>query len=252
MIIKNIYHKIKIHPFFYLTSFIVLMTGNFKEFTIFMILLLIHECGHILVGIYFKWNIESVMIFPFGALTVFKDHLNKPIKEELLIVLMGPIFQCLCYLVLCLYQIPNLETYHYGLLLFNLLPITPLDGSKIWVLIYQRFFSYFYSQSFLFIFSIFHIILLYFISKHSLVLYFILMILISKVIKEFKSRHMLFSKFILERTLYPFQFPRRKIIKGTNIKKMKRDTKHLFYINKNYYTERAYLQKIFDFKGKKW
>ncbi len=217
-----------------------------------MSLLIVHECGHILTGLRLKWNIESVWIFPFGALTIFKDHLNKPIKEELLIVFMGPLFQMLFYLFLLPYQIPNLENYHYGLLLFNLLPIIPLDGSKILVLIYQRFFSYFSSQFFLTLISIYTLIMLFLMSTHTLILYFIIIILISKTITEFKKRHILFSKFILERILYTFSFPKRKIIKGNKIKKMKRDTKHLFYINKNYITERVYLQKVFDFKGKKW
>lgn len=252
MIIKNICHKIKIHPFFYITTFIVLITGNLKDFSVFMSLLLVHECGHILTGLRLKWNIEAIWIFPFGALTIFKDHLNKPIKEELLIVLMGPMFQVLFYLFLSQYQISNLETFHYGLLLFNLLPIFPLDGAKILILIYQRFFSYFSSQFFLFIISIYTLTLLFFISTHTLILYFIIIILVSKTITEFKKRHILFSKFILERILYTFSFPRRKIIKGNKIKKMKRDTKHLFYIEKNYYTEQSYLQKVFDFKGKKW
>ena len=119
---RNIYHKIQIHPFFYLTAFVALITGNFKSFSLFMSILLVHELGHISAGLYYKWNIDRVILFPFGALTVFKDHLNKPIKEELMIVLMGPIFQCFYYYLLSFYSIPSIATYHYGLLFFNLLP----------------------------------------------------------------------------------------------------------------------------------
>lgn len=251
MIIRNIYHKIEIHFLFYLISFLALITGNFKNFCLFMSLLIIHECGHVLAGLYYKWNIEKVVIFPFGALTIFKDHLNKPIKEEFFIVIMGPLFQCLFYFLLSSYQIPHLESFHYGLLFFNLLPIVPLDGSKLANLIYQRFFSYWSSYYFSLFLSLCCFVYLCYQLKFSLVFFLILCTLIFKVISYFNSRYSLFSKFIMERLLYSFTFKRRKIIFGKNIRKMKRDTQHLFYISNMYYTEREFLQKRFDFTKKK-
>lgn len=252
LIIKNIYKKIEIHPFFYVITFLVLLTGNFNTFCLFMSLLMVHECGHIMAGLYFKWNIEKVVLFPFGALTVFQDHLNKPIKEEWVIVLLGPIFQCLFYRFLCSYSIPSLSSIHYGLLFFNLLPIIPLDGSKIVLLIYQVFFSYWSSYYFILCLSIIGLFSFFLTLKNIFVLYLILIILFTKIITLFQRRYQLFSKFLLERFLYSFSFPKRKTIIGGETKKMKRDTKHLFFIDGRYETEKEYLQKMFDFKGKKW
>lgn len=250
MIIKNICNRIEFNFFFFLIAFLIVLTGHFKEFLLFMSLLIVHECGHIFVGLFFKWNIEKVVLFPFGALTVFKDHLNKPIKEEFLIVIMGPIFQCICYFVLSRYF--DVKEFHYGLLFFNLLPVIPLDGSKLVLLFYQSFFSYWNSTYFLCLISFFCFPAIFFLFDHSLVLGFMAFTLITKGIKLFQERHQLFSKFLLERFLYTFSFPKRKIILGNRVKKMKRDTKHLFVIENKYYTERQVLQKIFDFKRNQW
>ena len=247
---RNIYHKIQIHPFFYLTAFVALITGNFKSFSLFMSILLVHELGHISAGLYYKWNIDRVILFPFGALTVFKDHLNKPIKEELMIVLMGPIFQCFYYYLLSFYSIPSIATYHYGLLFFNLLPITPLDGSKIVKLLFERFFSYWKSYYFSFLISLIFLCLFFIYSDKSIIYIMIILILIHKVITEYQKLYMLFSKFLLERTLYSYFFKRRKIVSGENLKKMMSDVSHLFYKNGTYYTEKEILKKMFDFKGK--
>lgn len=248
---RNIYPKIQIHPFFYVTAFIVLITGNFKSFSLFMSILIVHEWGHISAGLYYKWNIDKVILFPFGALTIFKDHLNKPIKEELMIVLMGPIFQCFYYYLLSFYSISNLSAFHYGLLFFNLLPITPLDGSKIIKLLFERFFSYWKCHYFSFIISLFFLTLFFLYNHKSIIYIMIIVILIHKVVIEYQKRYMLFSKFILERKLYCFSFKRRKTIYGEKIKKMMRDVYHLFYIDGTYYTEKEILTKRFDFKGKK-
>lgn len=252
MTIKNIYHKIETSPFFYVIAFLAFTTGNFKSFCLFMCILIVHELGHIVAGIYFKWNIEKIVLYPFGALTIFKEHLNKPIKEEFWIVIMGPIFQCLFYQLLSSGSISYLKSFHYGLLLFNLLPIVPLDGSKLALLFYQYFFSYFSSHYFIFILSLCLLPFLPILFPKTLILLLLIATLIPKVITFFEERYSLFSKFLLERFLYSYSFPKRKIIKGEILKKMKRDTKHLFLIGGSYVTEYNLLRKMFDFKRDKW
>ena len=81
----------KIHPIYYLTAIITIITGNFKDFTLITLIIIIHELGHISAAIYYKWNIEKIIILPFGGITIFNEYLNRPIKEELIIALAGPI-----------------------------------------------------------------------------------------------------------------------------------------------------------------
>src|SRR5690554_6158762 len=93
---------------------------------------MIHETGHVLMALYYGWNIDKIIVLPFGGLTVFKEHLNKPLFEEFMILIMGPLLQCFFYF-LANFLSPNyiLTNYHYALLIFNLFPIIPLDGSKL-------------------------------------------------------------------------------------------------------------------------
>ena len=56
---QNIY----ISSYWYL-SFLCFMTGLFKDFVVFTSIIFIHELGHIVTGLLFKWKIDKVIIFP--------------------------------------------------------------------------------------------------------------------------------------------------------------------------------------------
>ena len=96
----NILSKIKIHILFYLLLFICVLTGNFKECIIFTSFILVHELGHIISAIILKWNIEKIVVLPFGSITIFNEKINKPLKEELLIAISGVIYQTMFYFLL--------------------------------------------------------------------------------------------------------------------------------------------------------
>ena len=98
--------KINVHPLYYIVAFICFITGYFKAFSIYTIILLVHELGHILAALILKWPILKVTIYPFGCMTTFNHKLNSSIIEEFLILLYGPLFQILFYM---LYPTP----YHY-------------------------------------------------------------------------------------------------------------------------------------------
>ena len=57
-------------------------------------------------------------------------------------------------------------------------------------------------------------------------------------------RNELFNKFLLERYLRKFKFRHKKTI--SSVDKMKKDYKHLFYIDGKYLTENYFLKKMFD------
>ena len=79
---------------------IAAFTGHFKGFIVFSLIILVHEFGHILMGIRYGWKIEKVILLPFGALTIFHEDLNRKIKEEFWIVIMGPLFQIVFTLII--------------------------------------------------------------------------------------------------------------------------------------------------------
>lgn len=251
--IKNLFRLLKLHPFFYFVVIIAVITGNFKNFIIFMSIILVHELGHILVGLLFKWKLEKIVVLPFGGLTVFNEYINRPILEELLVCLAGPLFQIIYYFSVSPFI--NITNIHYSLLFFNLLPIVPLDGSKLLNLFLNKLFPFHLSHILSNVVSALILILGLFIIvifKWNLLLLLTMFLLIFKTIKEIKNTDYIFNKFLLERYIKNIDIVKSKKIKGLNLKNMYRDYKHIFIDNKNYYTEREIIRKRFDLQGKVW
>jgi len=241
----KIISRFKIHPLFYLAALICIFTGLFKDFYYITLIILVHELGHIIVSLYYKWRIDKIVILPFGGITIFNECLNKPIKEESLVAIAGPIFQVLTF---SFFKNPLLIKYHYFLLFFNLLPIIPLDGSKILNVIFNKICSFKKSYLYTIIIS-FIMILLCFLnfSKYpNLVWFIVIFFLLFKVIIELKKYHFIVNKFLFERYLYRYNFKKSRMIKGSDLTKIKKDYKHIFYYDKNYYTERELLDRMFD------
>ena len=204
------------------------------------------------MGILFKWKIESVILLPFGALTIFNEDLNRKIIEEFWIVIMGPIFQIVFTFLLYYFGLNEALYYSLTILCFNLLPIYPLDGSKILNLGLNKMTSFKRSHLLIIIISIVTIGVLVLESEFNLILVLILLFLLARIFLEIKNHESLFNRFLLERYLKNYQFKKIKKIYSLDVSKMKRDYRHLFYDGIRYVSEREILKKRFDFKGKLW
>lgn len=226
------------------------MTGYFKDFTFIMIIIILHECGHILPALLFSWNIEKIKILPFGGLTIFHEDINKPLIEELWILICGPLSQMiLC--TICSFYItdPIFLQYHIYILIFNLLPIVPLDGSKLINIISNYFFPYLKSYRCTYLISILGIItfiILLFNIPFNLMYYFMILFLGIEVAKTIINEKMYFNRFLLERYEKNFYFYKRRRIIGEDTTKMKRDVRHLFFVKNKWQTEKEMLRKRFD------
>ncbi len=234
-----------------MAAFISVITGHFKGFILFSLIIIVHELGHILMGILFKWKIEKVIILPFGALTVFNEDLNRKISEEAWIVIMGPIFQLLfTFLFYKFINIDDILYYSASILCFNLLPIFPLDGAKILNLILNKVVSFKKSHILIIIVSFIVIGILMFKSDFNLLFCLIIIFLLMRIFLEIKNHESLFNRFLLERYLKNYYFKKVKKIHSLDMTKMKRDYRHLFFDGFKYVSERERLKKRFDFKGK--
>ena len=221
-------------------AIICLITGYIKFFLFFTFLILFHEIGHIFAGIICKWKIKEVIIMPFGGLTIFNNKINHSLKEELFVSLSGPIFQ----LIIGFFIKNNiLLNIHYSLLLFNLIPIYPLDGSKVVTVLFNTFLS-FYSSLKLIIYLSYIMILLVILKYNNIILYLIMLLILYKVVLEHKNIKEIFNKFLLERYLSNFNYKKTKKI--TKLKQMSLNKKHLFRIKNTWLTEKEILKKIFD------
>ena len=132
------------------------------------------------------YKLNKITFYPYGGITSFDLPLNIPLNHELLILVMGPIFQMIGYLLLKNIY-PNIYIYHYSLLFFNLLPIYPLDGGKIMNIVCGYFFNYLKSFYITFLLSVIFIIIIiiYNIYNFNLNLVLMTVLMLSKLIKCF-------------------------------------------------------------------
>ncbi|MBP3920016.1 MAG: hypothetical protein J6D28_00455 [Bacilli bacterium] len=241
--IKNTY--ISVHIFFYLFMFICLITGQIRDFLIFTSIIIVHECGHITGGILFGWKIKKIKLLPIGGLTIFNCDINTPLFEQFIVSILGPIFQIIFYIFInYLFDLPlRISYYNYTLLIFNLLPIFPLDGCKILNVLFLLIFPFKISHIICIIISFLTLgfMTLYVNSLLLLIMYLFLFI---GVIKETINHRYLFNRFLFER--YNNNYDLKKQKKINHINKMYLEYKHIFLINNKYYTEKNILEKRFD------
>ncbi|MCI9435149.1 MAG: hypothetical protein HFI86_07770 [Bacilli bacterium] len=244
----------KFHFLYWVMAFICSFCGLFKNFLYFSMLIIIHEFGHFIGAKIVKWRVKKIIILPFGGITIFDEFLSKSLDEEFIILLLGPLFQILFYILFNSIFGFNLllHNYHYSLLLFNILPIFPLDGYKLLNIFINKFCSFKISHLLTITISSITAIFVFIISLYhtNFIMLLALIFLTIKNIEEFINHNLLFNKFLLERYLYTINLKKTKIIKSNNFKKMMRECKHIFYYNNNYQTEKSFLKKKFDIKNK--
>ena len=52
----------------FIIGFICFLTGNFKNFIIFSSIIIVHELGHIIGALIFKWKIDKIILLPLALL----------------------------------------------------------------------------------------------------------------------------------------------------------------------------------------
>lgn len=220
-----------------------------------LLIIIIHELGHLITATILKKEMSSVTIYPFGGLTKINSLLNDSILKEFIILIMGPITQILFfYLVLYLYKngyVPentfdNFNKINAVILVFNLLPILPLDGGRMLNLLLNLKFSYKYSHIVMIIISVLVITFLTILMLKSSVKFLfvlILLLLLKNIYYEIKMHKVMFNKFILERVLYNFNYKEGKIINTLN--KLRRNKKHKILRKNKLYSERDYINRFY-------
>ena len=87
---------------------------------------------------YYKWNFDKIVIYPFGGCTKFDEKINRPMKEELLILISGPSIQIILFLIIIVLS-------KYGILTYRNLNFTLMG-----VLLLSEIILYFKRQNFLY------------------------------------------------------------------------------------------------------
>lgn len=131
----------KIHP---LTIIYILLAFYFQmsSYIAFLLFSLLHEIGHYLAACYFQFDIQYIMVLPFGAFLSLYDFGKHKVEEEIIMLLSGPLVNVFFMMVFYLLQQRYLFIINLFICMFNLLPIYPLDGSKILHLLLSYFIDY--------------------------------------------------------------------------------------------------------------
>lgn len=202
----------KIHPTTWLVIAITVLTAHFQEMLMLLTIIIVHELGHAVGAAYFKWRIKSITILPFGGMVETEEYGNRTLREDLIVTILGPLQHLWLFLVaFLLYSIGIMEqstfsTFVYvngAVCLFNLLPIWPLDGGKLLFLLLSLRYSFLRShrlilQSSFITGSLFMLSWLLF-AQFSLNVVIIFAFILFSVTMEWKQRHYVFMRFLLER-----------------------------------------------------
>ena len=131
----------KIHPF----TFVYLLVAFYfrmSEYVGFLLFSLLHECGHYLAACYFDFDIEYMEILPFGAFLSLKDFGRHRVEEELVMLLAGPLVNFILMIIFSFCDKNDLVIINAFIGIFNLIPVYPLDGSKLIQLVFSYLTDY--------------------------------------------------------------------------------------------------------------
>lgn len=140
--------KIKINFSTIIIISLSLISGRYKTLFIQFLLAFIHELFHIIGAIFFKIGIEKFEFLPFGFYVQMENLYTKKWYQELIVVILGPLSFFFSIFVIKYMYIHNIISYvgyqeanqsNLFILIFNLLPIYPLDGGVLLKLFLERF-----------------------------------------------------------------------------------------------------------------
>ncbi|WNF39063.1 M50 family metallopeptidase [Bacillaceae bacterium IKA-2] len=204
--------KIKINPLFWFVIGIGMLTGYFREVIMIFSIVLIHELGHGIAAQHFKWRIRKIELLPFGGVAEVEEYGNRPLKEEFIVLIAGPLQHIwligLSYLMIHFSFWTQTDhqmfiTHNLMILLFNLLPIWPLDGGKLMYLMLSTKLPFQKSlvttlKSSIVLLGFFSLISIYLFPFH-LNLWIVIVFLIYSHYFEWKQRNYAYMRFLMER-----------------------------------------------------
>ena len=178
-----------------------------------MIIIIVHEFGHFFIAILFGFKVDKIYIYPLGGLTKFSDLINRPLYQEVLVTIMGPVFQIIISIILSRFD-RSVLLFNNLLLLFNLLPILPLDGGKLFSLFISSIISYKKSLRLVILISyvVYIFSFVFIIYLNSLFFIIVFLLLVFKIYEESININYLYHKFLIERLLYDFNFKKSIVV----------------------------------------
>lgn len=250
---KNTLSKVHINNYTYLFLLICFLSGYIKNILIVFFICLVHEFGHVIFIKLYGYEVQKIEILPFGGITYINKKINSSIDKDIIISFGGIIIQLLFLIILFLFKnnisINNyylFNYYNFVIIVFNLLPIIPLDGSKLINLVLNKFLSFkmsYYINSIIsFLFLIIFILINYLYNFDN---YFIILFLMFQLFLYLKQFKYIFNKFLLERYLYNIEYKKIKY-KTNKIDDLRKEVYHYFDDFNRVVSEKQKLHDLFD------
>lgn len=191
---------------------ISVVTANFKTLLLLMLIVFVHEMGHAISAHFFSWRIRRIMLLPFGGVAEVDEHGNRSLKEELIVILSGPVqhiwLQVLVFLLSLFGVVSGADYelftfYNLSILFFNLLPIWPLDGGKLLFLLFSYYQSFQQAHHYMLIASTIslamYVLTILLFSPSQLNMWVITTFFVVSLYMEYKQRMYTCIRFLLER-----------------------------------------------------
>ena len=219
---RNIF---KINIFTYLFFLLYILSGFYKDILIIYLILFIHELGHICIMKCYNISIESVTFYPYGGMIKSNMLVNTNSFKVFIISLGGILSQLLLLCIFFIFfKVSIIDNYIFNIffkynnyiILFNLLPIYPLDGFKIFNSIFELFFNFKKSIKLSLLLSLFCIVIFFvYLYVYKINNYVIVIFLLTSLINYIKEFKYLINKFYIERILYNLEY--KGLISVSNI-----------------------------------
>jgi len=136
--------KLKVHPLFIVLCGLSIAFGYANVFFVYLCAILLHEIGHSRVAKRLGYSLNNFCLLPQGALVYGFQKFRTP-SDEIKIAAAGPIVNIIL-VVLCIalwWLVPDIYSFtenwvfcNLGIAIFNLLPIMPLDGGRIFLALF--------------------------------------------------------------------------------------------------------------------
>lgn len=198
-------------------GFIASILGLFLPMVILFALVCLHEMGHFIVAKWTRFPVEKIELHLFGGKLITNKMYANSILQDLGIALAGPLMNAIIFLfLLCLQHMHGMNAdlldmiqFYNGLLLvFNLLPIYPLDGGRIIQYLLQFILPVYHVQRYLHLFSLIIIvccnILLYYHVFLSLPIVFLSIYLLIENVQAWRQRTYVHWRFLLWKKQQPY------------------------------------------------
>ncbi|MFD2446213.1 M50 family metallopeptidase [Bacillus sp. CGMCC 1.16607] len=210
--LTSLIQKIHIHPLLWIVILLAVATAHFMELCLLLLIIFIHEMGHAVAASFFSWRIKRISILPFGGVAEMDEHGNRPLKEDVIVTIAGPIQHL--WLMLAGYWLYNMDIislgryelfieYNLMVLIFNLLPIWPLDGGKLIFLLFSLKHSFPQAHGRTLLISmaciILFIISVLLVSPLNLNVWIVISFILISLYTEWKQQRYIFMRFLLER-----------------------------------------------------